>query len=383
MPTMPRVLHVVGTRPNFTKIASLIPALREHPAIEQRLVHTGQHSDDAMSRVFFEELALPHPNHDLACQGGSHATQTAAVMVGVERVLEAERPDLVVVVGDVNSTLAAALAAAKLGVPVAHVEAGLRAFDMTMPEEINRILTDRLSSVLLATGPDSAAQLRREGLRDAAIVEAGDLAIDTLLAHRSRAPWPDVAARLGIVEGRYGVLTLHRPAVVDDPERLRHVLERLRAVTAHVPLLFPVHPRTARRLAAAGLDPAAFGVRPIGPLSYLSFLAVMDHATCVLTDSGGIQSETTALGVPCFTLRDNTERPGTLGDGTNTLVMADARGLAAAFEALRRDGVRRGPLPALWDGRAGERSAAAIAAFLSARDHAPAAEERVDPAVSA
>jgi UDP-N-acetylglucosamine 2-epimerase (non-hydrolysing) len=237
-----------------------------------------------------------------------------------------------------------------------------------MPEEINRILTDRLSSVLLATGPEAAAQLRREGLADAAIVEAGDLAIDTLLAHRSRAPWPDVAARLGLVERRYGVLTLHRPAVVDDPERLRRVLERLRAVTADVPLLFPVHPRTARRLAAAGLDPAAFGVRPIGPLAYLAFLALMDHAACVLTDSGGIQSETTALGVPCFTLRDNTERPWTLEDGTNTLVMADARGLAAAVDALWRDGGRRCRLPALWDGRAAQRSAAAIAAFLAARE---------------
>jgi len=362
---MPRVLHVVGTRPNFTKIASLVPALRAYPEIDQRLVHTGQHFDAAMSQIFFDELELPAPDRALACGGGSQATQTAAVMVAVERVLLEDEPDLVVVVGDVTSTLAAALAAAKLGVPVAHVESGLRSFDMTMPEEINRLVTDRLSTLLLATCDGAAAQLRREGLPESSIAVVGDLAIDTLLRHREAAPWTATREALDLDDRGYAVLTLHRQGTVDHPDRLRALLDRLRVVSRHLPVIFPVHPRTAQRLSACGLDPGAFGLRAIAPLGYRAFVALMDHAACVLTDSGGMQAETTALGVACFTLRDNTERPATVTHGTNALVMADGRGLDAAFAEWQRTGAARpASVSSLWDGDAGRRSAAAIAACL-------------------
>ncbi|HEY8549813.1 MAG TPA: UDP-N-acetylglucosamine 2-epimerase (non-hydrolyzing) [Vicinamibacterales bacterium] len=361
---MPIVLHVVGARPNFMKIAPLIAALRAHPGIEQRLVHTGQHYDHRMAKVFFEELGLPRPDRDLGVGSGSHAEQTAAVMVRFEQVLLEERPDLVVVVGDVNSTLAAALVAAKLHIPVAHVESGLRSFDMTMPEEINRLLTDRLSTILLVPSADGAENLRREGMPEASIFVVGNLMIDTLLQHRATAPWEEVRRTLGLEEQRYAVLTLHRPANVDDPARLRLLIERLRPVTAHMPVIFPIHPRTAARFAQAGITPEEAGLRPVEPLGYREFLALMDHAGCVLTDSGGIQEETTVLGVPCFTLRDNTERPITISEGTNTLVMADARLLADAFADFVATGGKRGRVPAGWDGASGVRAAAIIAGYL-------------------
>jgi UDP-N-acetylglucosamine 2-epimerase (non-hydrolysing) len=362
---MRRVLHVVGARPNFVKAASLIAALRDQTGIEQQLLHTGQHIDAAMSGVFFEALGLPAPDHELRVGGGSHAAQTAAVMLGVERVLTADRPDLVVVVGDVNSTLAAALVAAKMGVPIAHVEAGLRSFDRSMPEEINRVLVDQLATLNLAPCREAGDQLRREGIREDAVAVVGDLAIDTLLAHRHRASWNDVGPALGLERRKYGVLTLHRPATVDSESRLRALVARLRAVAARLPLVCPVHPRTAQRLAAAGLELAADRLRVIDPLGYHAFVALMDHAACVLTDSGGIQAETTALDVPCFTLRDNTERPFTISEGTNTLVMADGRLLPDAVDDCLHGGGKRGSCPALWDGQAGRRSARAIAALLA------------------
>jgi UDP-N-acetylglucosamine 2-epimerase (non-hydrolysing) len=361
---MPKIVHVVGARPNFMKIAPIIAALRSHP-IEQRLVHTGQHYDRAMADVFFEQLGLPRPDRDLEVGSGSHAEQTAAVMVRFERVVEEERPDMVVVVGDVNSTLAAALVAAKMGVPVAHIEAGLRSFDLTMPEEINRLVTDRLSALLFSPSEDGAANLRREGAPESAIFVVGDVMIDTLLAHRAGAPWDEVRQRLGLEDRGYAVLTLHRPANVDDPARLRQLITRLAQVTAHMPVIFPMHPRTARRLAEHGIAPEAIGLRPVEPLGYREFLALMDHAGCVLTDSGGIQEETTVLGVPCFTLRDNTERPVTVSEGTNTLVMADGRLLPDAFADFVRTGGKRGRMPNLWDGQAGRRSAEIIARALA------------------
>jgi UDP-N-acetylglucosamine 2-epimerase (non-hydrolysing) len=354
---MPKIVHVVGARPNFMKMAPIIAALRPHPAIAQLLVHTGQHYDHKMAHVFFEELGLPRPDRDLGVGSGSHAEQTAAVMVRFEEVVAAEKPDLVVVVGDVNSTLAAALVAAKMGVPVAHVEAGLRSFDWSMPEEINRIVTDRLSSILLAPSEDGAVNLRREGAAESAIFVVGNVMIDTLLAHRATAPWPAVRDALQLSDRGYAVLTLHRPANVDDPGHLRDLIDRLRHVSAAMPIVFPIHPRTARRFEEQGLDAAAAGLRLVDPLGYREFLALMDHAGCVLTDSGGIQEETTVLGVPCFTLRDNTERPVTIEEGTNTLVMADGRLLPEAFEEFRRTGGKRGRVPALWDGQAGRRSA--------------------------
>jgi UDP-N-acetylglucosamine 2-epimerase (non-hydrolysing) len=367
---MPKIVHVVGARPNFMKIAPIIDALRAQPWIEQRLVHTGQHYDDQMARVFFHELGLPRPDRDLEVGSGSQAEQTAAVMVRFERVVDEERPDLVVVVGDVNSTLAATLVAAKAGVPVAHVEAGLRSFDLTMPEEINRIVTDRLASILLTPSPDGDENLRREGVPESQIFCVGNVMIDTLLRHRAQAPWDRVRDALGLEPRRYAVLTLHRPANVDTPERLVTLLERLAPITASMPVIFPIHPRTAKRLDEHGLRDAASRLRLVAPLGYLDFLALMDHAACVLTDSGGIQEETTVLGVPCFTIRDNTERPVTIERGTNTLVGADARDLAAAFADFAATGGKRGRVPQLWDGRAGERVAAVIAAALGSHDAA-------------
>jgi UDP-N-acetylglucosamine 2-epimerase (non-hydrolysing) len=362
---MPKIVHVVGARPNFMKIAPIMAALRSHP-VEQRLVHTGQHYDHAMAQVFFEQLGLPRPDRDLEVGSGSHAEQTGAVMVRFEKVLAEERPDLVVVVGDVNSTLAAALVAAKAGIPVAHVEAGLRSFDWTMPEEINRVVTDRLSALLLAPSEDGAVNLRREGAAEASIHVVGNVMIDTLLAHRASAPWTAVASTLGLADRGYAVLTLHRPANVDDPARLRLLVDRLRQVTAQMPVVFPIHPRTARRFEEQGLGTDASSLRLIDPLGYREFLALMDHAACVLTDSGGIQEETTVLGVPCFTLRDNTERPVTIDEGTNTLVMADGRLLPAAFDDLIRSGGKRGRIPNLWDGQAGRRTADVLTRYLGA-----------------
>jgi UDP-N-acetylglucosamine 2-epimerase (non-hydrolysing) len=373
MTAMRKVLHVVGARPNFMKIAPVIEGLRPFGGVTQRLVHTGQHYDERMARVFFQELGLPRPDRDLEVGSGSQAEQTAAVMVRFERVVEEERPDLVVVVGDVNSTLAATLVAAKAGVPVAHVEAGLRSFDMTMPEEVNRLVTDRLSAILLTPSPDGDENLRREGVPADRIFRVGNVMIDTLLRHRARAPWPAVRDTLGLADRGYAVLTLHRPANVDEPARLLTLLERLRIVSARLPIVFPIHPRTAKRLEDHGLRDAAAGLRLVEPLGYLDFLALTDHAACVLTDSGGIQEETTVLGVPCFTVRDNTERPVTIECGTNTLVGADARDLAQGFEDFLATGGKRGRRPDLWDGRAGTRVADVLAATLEGRTIAPVA----------
>ena len=338
-------------------------ALARLGGIGQRLVHTGQHYDDALSRVFFDELGLPQPDHQLGVGSGSHAEQTAAVLVGVERVLRDERPDGVVVVGDVNSTLAAALAAAKLGIPVAHLEAGLRSGDRTMPEEINRIVADHLSALLLAPSHTAAAHLAREGVAAGAIATVGNVMIDTVLAHRANAPWDAVRAAHAIDHRAYVVLTLHRPANVDDSARLGSLVDGVLRAAAPLPVVFPAHPRIVRPLDASGAGTRP-GLRVTGPLGYGDFLALMDHAAEVFTDSGGIQAETTALGVPCFTLRDTTEWPETIASGTNTLAGADPARLAAAV-AARRGEPRRGPPPIpLWDGRAGERAAAAIRDWL-------------------
>jgi UDP-N-acetylglucosamine 2-epimerase (non-hydrolysing) len=365
---MAKVMHVVGTRPNFVKIAPLIEALRRYPDIDQRLIHTGQHYDPQLVDVFFAELGLPRPDRDLDVGSGSHVEQTAAVMVRLAPVLVEDRPDLVVVVGDVNSTLAAALVAAKLGVPVAHVEAGLRSFDRSMPEEINRIVTDQLSTLLFAPSEEAAANLRREGIDAASIAVVGNVMLDTLLAQRDRLSTPALSSLFdlpALSDRGYAVLTLHRPANVDEPPKLRALLARLRLVAEHLPVVFPVHPRTRDRLLSAGLDLAGTGLHPVDPLGYRAFLGLMARAACVLTDSGGIQEETSALDVPCFTIRDNTEWPDTLTAGTNTLVGADARGLAAALDDLLRTGGRRstGPAP---DGRVGERIAEILASHVGA-----------------
>lgn len=357
------VLHVAGARPNFMKIAPVLEALRERKGLRQILVHTGQHHDREMSGTFFEELDLPRPDHDLGAGGGTHAQQTAAIMIGIERVLAEERPDLVVVVGDVNSTLAAAIVAAKAGIPVAHVEAGLRSHDWSMPEEINRLVTDRLSTILLTPSRDADENLSREGIQPERVHFVGNVMIDTLLRHRPRAPWPLVQKALDLEHRGFAVLTLHRPANVDSPETLGRILERVRIVASRYPIVFPVHPRTALRLREHGLEAATF-LRIVDPLGYAEFLALMDHAALVLTDSGGIQEETTILGVPCFTLRDNTERPITVSEGTNTLVGADARDLLAAFRSLSDTAPRPRRIPEGWDGMAGKRVGRVLGAFL-------------------
>lgn len=364
MATPPRVLHVVGARPNFMKIAPVMRAITARKRLEQRLVHTGQHYDHKMAEVFFEQLGLPRPDDYLGCGGGSQAEQTGAVMVRFEQVIAANRPDMVVVVGDVNSTLAATLVAAKAVVPVAHVEAGLRSRDMTMPEEINRLVTDRLSSLLLTPSRDGDENLLAEGVPADRITLVGNVMIDTLLEHRPRAPWRDVSAAYEITDRGYAVLTLHRPANVDDAANLGGLLDRIRPLAERMPILFPIHPRTRRRIDEHGLQDRLSGFRLVDPLGYLEFLAVTDHAACVLTDSGGIQEETTVLDVPCFTLRDNTERPVTVTEGTNTLVGADGRDLPAALDDFFRTGGKRGRVPELWDGKAGDRVAAAVEGAL-------------------
>ncbi len=353
-----RVLNVVGARPNLMKIAPLVEEMRRYPDIRQRLLHTGQHYDEAMSQVFFDELGIPRPDLYLGVGSGSHAAQTARVMVGFEQVLLEERPDAVVVVGDVNSTLACAITAAKVGVPLAHVEAGLRSFDRRMPEEINRIVTDALSDLLFTTSRDAGENLQREGIPAEKVFFVGNVMIDTLLKHRERARTLGTPARLGLQPGRYALLTLHRPSNVDDPAVFSGILDALAEIQRDLPILFPIHPRTAGRLREFGLEGRllmAPDLRLVEPLGYLEFLDLMMHARAVLTDSGGIQEETTILGIPCLTLRENTERPVTITEGTNTLVGNDPVRIVDGVRRILAGESKAGRVPELWDGHAGRR----------------------------
>jgi UDP-N-acetylglucosamine 2-epimerase (non-hydrolysing) len=350
------VVHVVGARPNYMKVAPVYAELERRGTVEQRLVHTGQHYDAAVNAVFFAELPLPAPHVQLSVGSGSHAEQTARALVELERVFLDLKPDLVVVPGDVNSTLAAALAAAKLQIPVCHLEAGLRSFDPTMPEEHNRRLTDHLSSLLLTSSEDAEVNLAAEGIRGDCVVFVGNTMIDTLLANvdeaRSLAVWEE----FGLARRGYLLVTLHRPALVDDPARIAATLAALEKVAAEVPVLFPVHPRTRARLADAGVSSGR--VQLVDPLPYRRFLSLQTGAAAVVTDSGGIQEETTALGIPCFTLRDNTERPVTVTHGTNVVLGLDPSRLGEIPRRLRSP--RRSVVPPKWDGLAGRRAAEAI-----------------------
>ena len=341
-----RITQVVGARPNFMKIAPVMQAISRRGFAEQKLVHTGQHYDAGMSDVFFKELDLPNPDVFLGVGSGSHAEQTAAVMVAFDRILAAEPPDLVVVAGDVNSTLACALTAAKRGVPVAHVEAGLRANDWTMPEEINRVLTDRLSDLLLTPSSDADENLRREGIPADRIHRVGNAMIDSLLQHLPLARQSGVHGRLGVKPRGYVLVTLHRPSNVDEPQALGRHLAALGRIATLRPVVFPIHPRTRKRLAEFGLR-APDGVQLIDPAGYLDFLCLTAGAALVLTDSGGLQEETTALGVPCLTLRLNTERPITLEQGTNLLVGVEPDDIVAAAERALGGQSRRGGVPEL------------------------------------
>ncbi len=363
--TVPKIICVVGARPNFMKIAPIMAALASAPKpLQARLVHTGQHYDEAMKHQFFNQLGIPHPDMDLGVGSGSHAVQTAEVMRRFEPVLDAEQPQAVLVVGDVNSTIACALVAAKKGVPVIHVEAGLRSYDRTMPEEINRVLTDQISDLLFTTERSAHENLLREGIDGDRIHFVGNVMIDTLLRHvRQATPTSqtlasviDPALFLDNPDG-YAVLTLHRPSNVDDPVVLERLLTTLRGISERLPLVFPVHPRTEARIAEMGLSTLIDTprIQRLPPQGYLAMLGLMSQARLVLTDSGGIQEETTALGVPCITLRENTERPITAEEGTNTVVGTDPARILAAFNDVITHGGKAGRVPELWDGRAAQR----------------------------
>lgn len=352
-----RIVYVVGTRPNFVKTAPVIGALRGRlPEGRHAIVHTGQHYDRLMSEVFLEELGVPAPDHMLEVGSGSHAEQTARVMERLEPVLLEERPDLVMVPGDVNSTAAAALTAAKLQIPVAHIEAGLRSFDRTMPEELNRIVTDQLAAQLFIHSPEANDNLHAEGVPAERIHLVGNTMIDTLVALEGRFRATGAAARRGVEPGEFVLVTLHRPALVDGP-LLAETIERLAALAREMPVVFPVHPRTKARIEAESLDAERPGLLLCDPLGYLDFLSLLADARAVLTDSGGIQEETTYLGIPCFTLRANTERPITLTAGTNTLLGLDPSAIAQIPEALAQRPANRPDPPPLWDGHAADRIA--------------------------
>jgi UDP-N-acetylglucosamine 2-epimerase (non-hydrolysing) len=371
---MIRLLSVVGARPNFMKIAPIVRELKNFPEAEHSLVHSGQHYDDLLSGSFFADLDLPKPDVNLQVGSGSHAVQTAEIMKRIEPVLLDYKPNIVLVVGDVNSTIAAALTAAKLGIRVAHIEAGLRSFDMTMPEEINRKLTDAVSELLFVTEESGVKNLRNEGVATDRIFLVGNVMIDTLLRHRELASKSGILERLGLGQngsrcGRYGVLTLHRPSNVEDANTLKGILSAVSTVAREFPIFFPAHPRTRKNIANFGFEKylsepgeggARSGIVPLEPLGYLDFLALNDRARIVLTDSGGVQEETTVLGVPCLTLRENTERPVTVDQGSNQVVGTIPEQIVASAEAVLQQPEHEYPRPPLWDGRAASRIVAIL-----------------------
>ena len=349
-----KVLHVVGARPNFVKIAPILAAMqaRGH-AFQQVLVHTGQHYDDDMSRIFFDDLKMPAEDEFLGIGSGTHSEQTGRVILAFEPVLLKHQPDWVMVVGDVNSTLACALVCAKLGVHVAHVEAGLRSWDRSMPEEINRLLTDQICDLLFTPSKDAGANLSREGIAEQKIHFVGNVMIDTLVKMLPKAQERPILGDLGLEKGGFMLVTLHRPANVDQPETLAQILSALETIAQEFPVVFPVHPRTRKNMQSFEMQ--AEGVNFLEPLGYLDFLALTNSARLVLTDSGGIQEETTYLGVPCLTVRPNTERPVTVEIGTNRLVASQRESILEAVKDLFSGHVRKGVCPPLWDGKASER----------------------------
>jgi len=363
---MPRIFLIVGARPNFMKMAPLYFVLARTQNVDPVIVHTGQHYDYAMSQAFFEDLELPEAHHFLGAGSGSHAEQTARVMIEFEKVLAADHADLVVVFGDVNSTLACSLTAKKLLIPVAHVEAGLRSFDETMPEEINRRVTDTISDLLFTPSADGDANLIAEGIEEQRIHRVGNIMIDslvTILGRIDRDQETDILRRLNLDRGGYALVTLHRPSNVDDPESLRQILEYLNDLAGRVPVIFPMHPRTRKNIETFGIDlPLRETLQMIDPVRYREFIVLEKDAKFILTDSGGIQEETTYLGLPCLTLRPNTERPVTISEGTNELV--DLATVAEKSQRILDGDWKTGRAPALWDGRTAERIARVIAAFV-------------------
>lgn len=354
---MIRLLHVAGARPNFIKIASILNACARTAEIESVLVHTGQHYSGNMSGDFFDELSIPKPDINLEVGSASHAQQTGEIMKRFEPVLLQHKPDAVLVVGDVNSTVACALVAVKLGIKAIHVEAGLRSFDRTMPEEINRVLTDSISDYLFVTESSGVDNLKREGIEESRVFFVGNVMIDTLERHRVKSDQSKILDDLKLAGGKYGVVTLHRPSNVDDHKAFRRIINALIEIQKDIKIVFPIHPRTSNNLKSSGLDeilnklPNIVIVKPLG---YFDFLKLMSHSTVMITDSGGIQEETTILGIPCITVRENTERPVTVTEGTNRLVGTDTETIITGYrESL--NGSRKGNRPKFWDGKASER----------------------------
>ena len=348
-----KVLNVVGARPNFMKIAPIVEAMRATAGVHGLLVHTGQHYDTGMSDVFFSDLGIPKPDVHLGVGSGSHAEQTARVMVAFEKTCLEEKPDLILVVGDVNSTMACTLVGAKLLIRVAHVEAGLRSGDRTMPEEVNRLVTDALADLLFTTSRDADENLAREGVAREKIHFVGNVMIDTLLKHREKAAKLDMLSPFGVKREEYALVTLHRPSNVDDPAVFTGILKALRVIAETLPVVFPIHPRSRKRIEEFGLDPGR--VKITDPFGYLEFLNLTSNARIVLTDSGGLQEETTILRVPCLTLRHNTERPVTITHGTNILVGPDRDRILEAFRRVMSGDWKPAGPPELWDGHSAER----------------------------
>lgn len=359
-----KIMCVAGARPNFMKIGPIVQALRAVAGVEPYLVHTGQHYDAKMSQLFFEELAIPEPDVNLGIGSGSHTVQTAQTMIAFEQACLRESPDMVLVVGDVNGTLACGLVAAKLSIPLVHVEAGLRSFDRTMPEEINRILTDAISDLLFVSEPSGLENLKNEGIASDKVHFVGNVMIDSLLGNLVKSEASAILDQLDVEPKGYAVLTLHRPSNVDDSDAMTRILDAIDVIQARIPVVFPMHPRTRRNVADMGLE-GRIAQMPnlivIDPVGYLDFLKLNANASLVLTDSGGIQEETTVLQVPCITLRENTERPITIDVGTNRLVGSSTDAIITAFQQLSEQTGGTGRIPELWDGKTANRIADIIA----------------------
>ncbi len=355
-----QVLHVVGARPNFMKVAPVYAAIAAHKEVNQLIVHTGQHYDASMSDIFFAQLEIPRPDYNLGVGSATHAQQTAQIMTHLESVLLERKPDLVLVYGDVNSTVAAALVCSKLLIPLAHVEAGLRSFDRTMPEEINRVLTDRVADYLFTPSVDGNENLIKEGTPERKIHMVGNVMIDTLIRLLPKADGTGLLGKLNWTDRPYALVTLHRPSNVDDAKELWTTLKTLNEIASEIGIIFPVHPRTRQMMRELSMGDLSANLHFVDPVGYLEFLGLQRKAAFVITDSGGIQEETTYLGVPCLTVRENTERPVTVSIGSNILVGKDMELLKKEAEKILGRKAKKGSIPPLWDGRAGERIAAVI-----------------------
>ncbi|MCP4627298.1 MAG: UDP-N-acetylglucosamine 2-epimerase (non-hydrolyzing) [bacterium] len=361
-----RIIHVVGARPNFMKVAPVEAALAEKKGVTQMIVHTGQHYDEKMSDVFFRELGIPEPDINLEVGSGSHAVQTANIMIRFEEVVLDKKPDLVLVYGDVNSTVAAAFVCSKLGVRIGHVEAGLRSFDRTMPEELNRLVTDQLADILFTPSVDGDENLAQEGIAKEKIFLVGNVMIDTLvrLLPKAQEKWVDDNLEKFGQKKQYCLATLHRPSNVDEPGMLQQIVSALQDISGRIPVVFPIHPQTRQRMKEMYIDVQENNLKLVDPLSYLDFLSLQSHAALVITDSGGVQEETTYLGIPCLTLRENTERPITITQGTNVLVGQNKKLFEKEVDRVLAGRIKRGTIPSLWDGKAGHRIADIITELM-------------------